>query len=352
MPLRLNTLTVSPGVDLAYTDSGAPNVFPYSTIFAVHGICFTNLIFQKLQSVAFDNGFRFVAVNRRSYAGSTPFSPEETKVIVDDAPLLEERANFIQARGHELALFIALFAQKFELPPLSDDGKTGGSTVYGWSMGSQLAVLMLASVPTLPPTVRSSLASHLRSLVIYDAAPYFFGFPNAEKNWAPLVDITMPESLRLPMFGQWVSSYFDNGDYSKHNYDTLAYVLPSTDKIPTIFKDDMSNTASYGQDAALDLPLVFKFVQPLQEAFYKALRGSETAALFPRLKMTFVCGDRSPSFGLSGLWTVQDNVTKGGLRGRIHYKIVKGANHFLHWEDPYKALELITADVVNLSARL
>jgi len=139
----------------------------------------------------------------------------------------------------------------------------------------------------------------------------------------------MPENLRLPMFGQWVTGYFDNGDYSKRDLDTLEYVLPSTDKVPTIFSHDLSHIATYGQEAGLDLPLLFFFAEQFKATFRKAFGGSETAALLPKLKTTFVCADRSPSFALSGLWAAQDDLKEAGLGDSIKYKVVKGANHFV-----------------------
>lgn len=180
-------LDIDPGVELAYTDSGAPHIFPYTTIFAVHGICFTNrtlrllssksyyydlndsflVVFKKLQSTALTKGFRFVAINRRPYAGSTLFTQDEINLIISDDVLADKRAAFLEARGHELASFIDTFTCRFGLPPISDDGKTGGSVVYGWSMGAQLSVVMLGSIPTLPLAVRSRLVSQFRSLVIY-----------------------------------------------------------------------------------------------------------------------------------------------------------------------------------------
>jgi hypothetical protein len=169
----------------------------------------------------------------------------------------------------------------------------------------------------------------ISQFLFLDPAPIIFGLPTPEMNWAPLVDTTIPENLRLPMFGQWVSGYFDNGDYSKRDLNTLAYVLPSTDKAPTIFSHDLSRTATYGQEAALDLPLLFFFAEQLKATFRKAFGGPETVSLFPKLKTTFVCADRSPSFALSGLWAAQDDLKEEKLGNDVKYKIVQGANHFV-----------------------
>lgn len=148
-------------------------------------------------------------------------------------------------------------------------------------------------------------------------------------HWVPLVDTTIPENLRLPMFGQWVSGYFDNGDYSKRDLNTLEYVLPSTDRVPTIFSHGLSHTATYGPEAGFDVPLLLFFAVQLKATFRKAFGGPETVSLFPKLKITLICADRSPSFGLSGLWAAQDDLKEANLGNDVKYKVAKGANHFV-----------------------
>lgn len=135
---------------------------------------FILVIFEKLQSVAFAKGFRFVAINRRPFAGSTPFNSEEINLIVNVNDDAEKRAAFIEARGHEYAFFIDIFAQKFGLPPISDDGKIGGSVVLGWSMGSLYAAATIAYAPTLPVDLRFRLAQNVRALVVYGESFSFY----------------------------------------------------------------------------------------------------------------------------------------------------------------------------------
>ncbi|KJA14242.1 hypothetical protein HYPSUDRAFT_220572 [Hypholoma sublateritium FD-334 SS-4] len=343
-----SALTVAPGVELAYIDTGAPEVSPYTTIFAIHGTCFTNHIFKRLQSVAFTKGFRFVSINRRPFKGSTPFTAEETNLILNVDGDAERRAAFMEARGHEMASFIDIFTQTFKLPPVSERGEKGGAILFGWSFGTQFASAVLAYSATLPPDVRFRLASQLRSVVIYDTTPGIMGLTDAPKSWAPLIDTTIPENVRFPMFAQWISSYFDHGDYSKHDLYTLQYVLPSIDKVPTIFNMDFSeqnNALEFGPDTTFDFPLSIFFKEQLRTTFVKAFGSPETAALFPNLSKIFIVADRSPPLALTGMWAVQDELERLGVGKDITYKIAKGENHFMHWDNPEKILELIVADV-------
>jgi len=138
---------------------------------------FILVIYEKVQSVASAKPFRFVAINRRPFAGSTPFNAEEINLIINVDDDAEKRASFMEARGHEFGSFIDIFTQKFGLPPISDDGKTGGSIVLGWSMGSLFAAATVAHAPTLPVDVRSRIAQHVRALVVYGEP---FGFYRPE----------------------------------------------------------------------------------------------------------------------------------------------------------------------------
>lgn len=134
-------------------------------------------MFKKLQSVAFAKGFRFVAINRRPFAGSTPFNSTEINLITNVDDDAEKRTAFIEARGHEYAYFIDIFAQKFGLPPISNHSQIGGSIVLGWSMGSLFAAATIAYAPTLPIDLRSRLAQNIRSLVVY-GEPFSFYCPD------------------------------------------------------------------------------------------------------------------------------------------------------------------------------
>lgn len=134
------------------------------------------------------------------------------------------------------------------------------------------------------------------------------------------------------MFAQWISSYFDHGDYSKRDLDTLQYVLPSIDKIPTVFSMDSSeqkNALEFGQDATFDFPLSIFFKEQLRTAFFKAFGSAETAALFPNLQKIFIVADRSPPLALARTWAVQDELEKLGIGRDVTYKIAKGENHFV-----------------------
>jgi hypothetical protein len=47
------------------------------------------------------------------------------------------------------------------------------------------------------------------------------------------------------------------------------------------------------------------------------------------MAITFLCGDRTGSFGLAGLWAVEDDEKENGGKRPITFKMIQGANHFV-----------------------
>ncbi|PBK63897.1 hypothetical protein ARMSODRAFT_893753 [Armillaria solidipes] len=332
------------GVHLAYLDTGAPShTSSYTTIFAVHGMVFTNLIFQKVMSVASSNGVRFVAIQRRPFPGSTPFTDEELNVTLTGGSGDEERDFEIEMRGHEISSFVDIFIQNHNLPRVSNDGKSGGASLLGWSVGGAYVVAAIASTGTLPVDVQTRLGAYVRSMIVYEAAPIVLGLPTPSQNWAPLVDTTMPEDLRLPAFGQWCTGYFDHGNItlsSAHDLDSLSWILTTPEHVPTFYKipvEELDRITRYGSDAATDLPFLFFFANQLNAVYRKAFNDEGIGAIFPLLTRSFLCGDETGAFGVSGLWAIQDDQIENGTGTTVDYKLVPGGNHFMMWDNPETA---------------
>lgn len=340
--MAFQTLVVhdTTGVELSYIDSGAPANTPYTTIFAIHGMNFTNLVFERLLEIAPSRGVRVVAINRRPFPGSTPFTQDEVNVTITGGD--EERDAQMEARGHEIGTFIATFIQRFSLPPPSDDKKTGGVCLLGWSVGALFQLAAIATADTLPEAARSVLSSHIRSLILYEPGPIALGLPMPAQNWNPLVDTTVPEALRLEAFGQWVTSYFDHANVVTQDLDSLSWVVPSLSRPPTIFGIPAGKrSAMYrlGEDAATDLPFLFFFANQILKSYRKACYDPKISALFPQMKRSFLCGDKTAAFGVNGMWAMKDDQAVHGPKTEIVYKMIRGTNHFGHWDDPEQLMD-------------
>jgi hypothetical protein len=131
----------------------------------VHRLTYFSIaIFKRVQDVAIKKGVRFVALNRRGYPGTVPYSEEELNILVNGTK--EQKDAWHRDRGHEVGMFVHKLIDKENLPPISADRKTGGIVLVGWSAGGSLANATIAHVETLPSEVRTRLALCIRSLIV------------------------------------------------------------------------------------------------------------------------------------------------------------------------------------------
>ncbi|KAK7055273.1 hypothetical protein R3P38DRAFT_2846113 [Favolaschia claudopus] len=339
-PRAFKTIVVNSttNVELSYIDSGAPaGAATYPTIFAIHGIIFSNLVFQKLMDSASSLGVRVVGINRRPFPGSTPFTDAELNVIYTGGSGTAERQAELDARGHELGTFIANFITQFNLPRLSADGKTGGAVLLGWSLGAPFALAAVSAAGSLPPATLETLSANLRSIIVYEPAPLAIGLPTPSQNWNPLVDSTIPADLQLEAFGQWVTAYFDN-NIANRNLDDLAWVVTSPSHTPTLYTiaaaGKLDAMQELGADAQTDLPFIFNFASELLGSYRNALFDANTAATFPKLKRSVLCGTKTAAFGVNGFWAIQDDQAANAPQASIAYKMMDGTNHLAIWDNP------------------
>ncbi|KAG7442250.1 uncharacterized protein BT62DRAFT_442547 [Guyanagaster necrorhizus] len=331
----VNLLT---GAELSYIDSGAPTQSSYITIFAIHGMIFTKEIFQRVIDLAPSKGVRFVALSRRPFPGSTPYSVEELDILQsadnDDA----QRGAFLEARGHEIAVFIDTFIRKFNLPPISSCGG-GGVALLGWSLGTALVSLAISSVGTLPEDIQKRLERYVRSVILYEPGPIALGLPTPKQYWSFLGDPTVPEDLRIAAFGRWCTSYFDHSDLSGRNLNKLSWVLASPSRVPSFYNGMPAAIQRHGDDAMTDLPFLVLSSKQLLPAYRRAFFDPE---VFPDVKRSVLCGDKTCGFAIAALWAVQDDEKeqRPADAKAIEYKFIPGANHFVHWDDPEKALDV------------
>ncbi|KAF8629752.1 hypothetical protein AX15_003292 [Amanita polypyramis BW_CC] len=326
------------GVQIAYTDTGAPSQSPYITIVAIHGMCFSAPIFKRAQTAALKKGVRFVAINRRNYPGSTPFNEEQINVILNGSK--EQKDALVQDSGHEIGLFIHKFAEKTNIPPISADGKTGGIVLLAWSAGTSAATAAIAHADTLPSNVRSHLSLYIRSLILQESHQIMFGAPISEYDYSPLIDTFIKPEDRHLVFGHFVSSYYDHGDITSKDPKTISWVVTSTTRPATLYnmsKDEQTEIICYGQESAFDLPWMAHFGEQLSFAYRKAFFDDATRKLFPHIKLTYFTGDRSPGFAINTYWTIEKDVKDAGKS--VNLRFVPGANHFYHWDYPEEAID-------------
>ena len=98
-------------------------------------------------------------MTRREYQGSSPYTDEEMRTILNGSD--DERANFLHEQGVLMALFLDGIIQTLSLP------KAGGLAVVGWSMGNIFVLALRACIGDLPVDTRLGLKSHIRSFILW-----------------------------------------------------------------------------------------------------------------------------------------------------------------------------------------
>jgi len=167
------------GTEIFYEDSGAPpGSTTYTTVVIIHGTYFNGGVFKPTFPFAAQHNLRFVVLNQRDYAHSTPYSEDELKQLTSGDKNQQE--DFIDSRVRELAKFLEWFIEK-EAIPLStsiDDRRSGGLSIMSWSTGNHLSLAFLARGNILPTKTKETLNRYLRSYIIYDASYQILGFPD------------------------------------------------------------------------------------------------------------------------------------------------------------------------------
>ncbi|KAI0942664.1 hypothetical protein AcW1_003230 [Taiwanofungus camphoratus] len=331
------------GTELSYIDSGAPPApafaSNYVTIFMVHGSVFTSPVFQKVMSLAPKYGLRIVAINRRDHPGSTPFSPAELQVLASGTD--EEKGSFVRARGLELATFTDNFIKQNNLPPISEDGKGGGIALLGWSLGSTVTLACVANIDSLPAEVQSRFKLYLRAHILQEPPSVALGTALPPKSWSPQVDTTIPPEARDPVFTRWITAYFTHGDLSTRDPDVLEYVVPATFRAPSIYNmsaEQITQIVYERVASTTDLSIMIGLGPHPLATYRKACFDRTIREKVPKMNVWVCTGDVTASFSPPAFWDLQkDNEANGG--GLVTFKVIKGVNHFMHWDEPEIAIK-------------
>ncbi|GJE99281.1 hypothetical protein PsYK624_155340 [Phanerochaete sordida] len=307
---------------------------------------FTAHIFKKISDLAASGGVRFVAIQRRDYPMSSPIPPVELSTLAEGTD--EEKAAYLRARGIEIATFIDRFLQENQLPPPDKHGAGGGFAVVGWSLGCVFALAALANLDALDDAAQARFSRHMRSLVLLDAPHSALGMPGAPQTWTPFRDDSIPLALRAPFFNNWISAYFAHGDLGARGLDAIEYIVPAPTRAPSIYNmDSAEHAANIYNDTvwASDAPLLANCSTQLHATYQKVVFDKTLRERLPKMRICALVADAAASFSLVAMLKMrEDDEAHGGKN--IEIRVVKGRNHFMHWDDPETTLRAILDTMV------
>ncbi|KAJ7209188.1 hypothetical protein GGX14DRAFT_453250 [Mycena pura] len=202
-----NTLKLPDGVEIRYTDSGAPDTTNYTTLVGFNGTGFNSYSMVGLHEYAHKYHVRTVLCNRRDYRGSTPYSDAELEELYAGDQRFQDRLAL------QIAWLLEHFIQHENTPHVSADRAAGGFILMGWSSGNGITLAFLGSPKAIPRQLYETLEPHLRGLVLYDPPVQALGFPLPGGVYNAFADPECATKEQLfDHFVPWVSSHYKHPD--------------------------------------------------------------------------------------------------------------------------------------------
>ncbi|OCH91229.1 hypothetical protein OBBRIDRAFT_775554 [Obba rivulosa] len=352
------------GTVLYYEDTGAPEGSQkYTTLILVHGAMFHGAIFQRMFPHAAARNLRIVAVNKRDYAGSTPFTPQEQDAL--RGPVEEQRA-VLEAMGLQLAHFIAWFIRKENIPPVSESSgmRTGGFALVGWSAGNMDTISLLANADKLSQATRELFETYFRTFVVYEMAARTAG-ENVDLRTgvrAPWWDPNVPSEDKVKAFQIFVSMDFPpvaelTGDLpgilarkplleegSSKPTTTAARMTP--EELAAVI-DAETFLRSHALVSRIDPSILRQNIRRAILDCRSDLGSGGKGVIWPALQVKSVWADMSLGESLMGHWMLSDywntehHLGHDGLRPLKTFKFENG-NHLAHWDDAERFTEFLS----------
>jgi hypothetical protein len=67
----------------------------------------------------------------------------------------------------EVTHFLLWFIQTYSIPRISNNGKSGGLAIMGWSIGSITSLTVLGQPEVIPETSYRTLEHYLREMILF-----------------------------------------------------------------------------------------------------------------------------------------------------------------------------------------
>ncbi|EJF62060.1 hypothetical protein DICSQDRAFT_169637 [Dichomitus squalens LYAD-421 SS1] len=355
-------------------DTGIPpGSEDYTTLVVLHGHNWHSGTFSKVIPLASINNTRLILVNRRGYPGSTPFTDEELATIPKLTPdanedtledAREELGLFMRDRAREVYDLLEDIVRQDNIPPAQPEKNTGGIILAGWSFGALWMNALMAYVSSFPVN-DVELSKYVRRVVIFDTGNLVMGYPGRSDMYERGFDPALSEAERKAAYNVWerarrISSYYSHGETLDSLSDEPLKHPPST--VSTLSAEERANLTHIPGgvvDSAIALP-------GIQSGLFDSLR--QRAISLPSRQDNKENGDDAESSGddwrdieLRVVWCqmshaevsyvtllliaeLEDAKKKGIPVRNVRVVRVKGANHFIHWDQPEMAMRALLGD--------
>ncbi|EKM52319.1 uncharacterized protein PHACADRAFT_260636 [Phanerochaete carnosa HHB-10118-sp] len=351
----------------AIRDTGAPVTSgAYTTLVMIHGFAWHSGVFSRMLPFR-GNSTRIVLVNRRGYPGSAPFNDEEHRLLdvsrSADLKVEDSVHVYMKDRARELYDFLNTFIYEERIPLAS-------MIVSGWSFGSVFIFALLAHAPSFPLRDEARpLTKYIKRVVAYDPPYHCFGYTPPPNYYNPA---TQDPVNGAQLFSQWVSGYYQHGN----SLSELEFRVPLKDPPPSILtmspsdlEDALYNTPAVpgGSDHTLvHVGMTHGLWETIRKAALYIRRSAQSGAQpgkeavaspWDDVELRHIWCDQSVWEMPWGTWALLAEIEEAKASGTPMRKIsimrLTGANHFLHWDQPERALAaLLSETTLESCARL
>ncbi|KAJ7238346.1 Alpha/Beta hydrolase protein [Mycena haematopus] len=227
-----HTCTLSDGVNIFFTDSGAPAAADYTTLVVFHGTGFNGFSLTPLHQHAHQHNFRTILCNRRGYYGSTQYTDDEIAELHEGDKAFQDRLAL------QIARLLEYFIEHQHTPRPTDDGKKGGFILMGWSFGGASALALLSDPAAIPGQLYETIEPYLRSLVLYDPPFEALGhspppLPELYNAFADPAYTTF--DAKFINFQYWISSYSKHPNIASGDAAGMFVAKPPADTANSTF---------------------------------------------------------------------------------------------------------------------
>ncbi|ESK89692.1 hypothetical protein Moror_16909 [Moniliophthora roreri MCA 2997] len=333
--LREDVYTLFEDIRISFTDSGAPpNANKYTTLIVVHGTGFLGAGFAAMQALAPANNLRVVAMDRRGYRGSTPFTEPEMEDFRNG------KRDSVDRLMRVFVAFLVSFIEKEKIPKLQEGGGVG---VMGWSSGVITALSIFSDPDTMGPETYSMLEEYLKDVILYDPPYLALGYPLHPDFQSPAAYVpwndpkATPPEEKYGRFAYWVSCYYEHDHTIISTQGLDGYDLRS--RTNRCLAETWSEEQAKMFIDANAIPVEFD-VRSHPSMQLHIRRNTERALfdkkLFPRVKLTYLYAPESP---WTTVWAYLETKRLYMERNAddvrsLEFVEMKGANHFIHQISP------------------
>ncbi|KAF7351525.1 Aminodeoxychorismate synthase [Mycena sanguinolenta] len=323
-----HTVKLPDGIELFYTDSGPLDSASYTTLVVLHGSAFTGDGMVPLHRFAHQNDLRVILLNRRDYPGSTKYTDAELEDLKAGRRIFQDRLAI------QLAWFLEHFIDHENTPKLSADRNFGNAT----------ALSLFSNPDAIPKPLYQTIEPYLMSLVLYDPPHIALGYvlPGQDSVYDPWTDPDYPTPEAVyDNFKHWVSSYYKHPDIASGKPSGMSFEKRTERRTYTTWNDEQR--AKYFNTTAAVRTELPAYAPPMQAILktqtHDALFNADlVSSYFPNVEVFHISGTETCYFCMWGymesLRLYNEALARGDKVRPTKFKLVEGANHFLHYDMP------------------